>query len=153
LVVAVHPSVPAKSISEFIVYAKANPGKIAMGSAGTGGINHLAGELFRAMAKGDVTHVPYRGARPALIDLVGGEVQVMFVGLPPSIDHIRSGQLRGLAVTGGTRFEALPDLPPVGDVVPGYEASTWWAIGLRRSTPEPIVERLNKEINAILAES
>jgi len=152
LAVAVHPSVPVKSIPEFIAHAKANPGKIAFGSAGTGSINHLAGELFKTMAGINITHVPYRGAGPALIDLLGGQVQVMFVGLPPSIEHIRSGRLRALAVTAGTRFETLPDLPPAGDFVPDYEASTWWAIGLRKSTPEPIVERLNKEINAILAE-
>ena len=152
LVVAVHPSVPAKTIPEFIADAKTNPGKITMASAGTGSTNHLAGELFKAMAGVDLTHVPYRGAGPALPDLLGGQVQVMFMALPPSIAHIRSGRLRALGVTTATPFEALPDLPPVGDFVPGYEASQWWAIGLRKSTPAGIIERLNREINAILAD-
>jgi tripartite-type tricarboxylate transporter receptor subunit TctC len=152
-VVAVHPSVPVKTIPEFISYAKANPGKIAMASAGTGSTNHLAGELFGAMTGIHMTHVPYRGAGPATTDLLGGQVQVMFIGLPPSIEHIKSGRLRALAVTTTTRFEALPDLPPAADFVPGYEVSNWWAIGLRKSTPRPIIDRLNKEINAILAES
>src|ERR1700676_5295737 len=127
LVVAVHPSVPASTLPEFIAYAKANPGKITMASAGTGSTNHLAGELFKAMSGIDLTHVPYRGAGPAVADLLGGQVQVMFIGLPPSIEHIRLGRLRALAVTTVTRFEALPDLPPAADFVPGYEASQWWA--------------------------
>src|SRR5262245_22072174 len=152
LVVAVHRSLPVKTIPEFITYAKANAGKIALGSSGTGGINHMAGELFRTMTGMNMTHMPYRGAAPAMTDLLGGQVQVMFIGLPPSIEHIRSGRLRALAVTTDMRFEELPDLPPAGDFVPGYEASQWWAIGLRKSTPGAIVERLNKEINAILAE-
>jgi tripartite-type tricarboxylate transporter receptor subunit TctC len=104
------------------------------------------------MAGVDMTHVPYRGAGPATIDLLGGQVQIMFIGLPPSLQHIRSGKLRAIAVTTATRFEALPDLPPVSDFVPGYEASQWWAVGLRKSTPAEIIDRLNKEINAILAE-
>jgi tripartite-type tricarboxylate transporter receptor subunit TctC len=153
LVVAVHPSVPASTLPEFIAYAKANPGKITMASAGTGSTNHLAGELFKAMSGLDLTHVPYRGAGPAVADLLGGQVQVMFIGLPPSIEHIRLGRLRALAVTTVTRFEALPDLPPAADFVPGYEASQWWAIGLRKSTPAEIVDRLNKDINAILSDS
>jgi tripartite-type tricarboxylate transporter receptor subunit TctC len=153
LVVAVHPSVPVKTIPEFISYAKANPGKVAMASSGTGGTNHLAGELFRTMTGINMTHVPYRGAGPATTDLLGGQVQVMFLGLPPSLEHIKAGRLRALAVTTATRFDALPDLPPAGDFVPGYEASQWWAIGLRKSTPRPIIDRLNNEINAILAES
>jgi tripartite-type tricarboxylate transporter receptor subunit TctC len=153
LVVAMHPSVPARTLPELIAYAKANPGKITMASAGTGSTNHLAGELFKAMAGVDLTHVPYRGAGPAVADLLGGQVQVMFTGLPPSIAHIRSGSLRALAVTTATRFEALLELPPVADFVPGYEASQWWAIGLRKTTPAEIVERLNKEINAILADA
>jgi tripartite-type tricarboxylate transporter receptor subunit TctC len=152
-VVVVHPSVPVKTIPEFISYAKANPGKIAMASAGTGSTNHLAGELFGALTGIKMTHVPYRGAGPATTDLLGGQVQVMFIGLPPSIEHIKSGRLRALAVTTAMRFEALPDLPPAGDFVPGYEVSNWWAIGLRKNTPGQIVDRLNKEINAILAES
>jgi tripartite-type tricarboxylate transporter receptor subunit TctC len=153
LVVAVHPSVPASTLPEFIAYGKANPGKITMASAGTGSTNHLAGELFKAMSGLDLTHVPYRGAGPAVADLLGGQVQVMFIGLPPSIAHIRSGSLRALAVTTATRFEALPDLPPAADFVPGYEASQWWAIGLRKSTPADIIDRLNRDINAILADS
>jgi tripartite-type tricarboxylate transporter receptor subunit TctC len=153
LVVAVHPSVPASTLPEFIAYGKANPGKITMASAGTGSTNHLAGELFKAMSGVDLTHVPYRGAGPAVADLLGGQVQVMFIGLPPSIAHIRSGSLRALAVTTATRFEALPDLSPAADFVPGYEASQWWAIGLRKSTPADIIDRLNRDINAILADS
>ena len=153
LVVAVHPSVPIKTIPELLVYARANPGKLAMASAGSGSVNHMAGELFKSMGNVDLTHVPYRGAGPAVSDLLGGQVQIMFIGLPPSLGHIRSGQLRALAVTSAMRFEALPDIPPAGDFVPGYEASTWWAIGVRRGTPAGIIDKLNKEINAILAET
>jgi tripartite-type tricarboxylate transporter receptor subunit TctC len=153
LVVAVNPSVPVKTIPELLAYARANPGKIAMASAGSGSVNHMAGELFKAMASIDMTHVPYRGAGPAVADLLGGQVQIMFIGLPPSLDHVRSGRLRGLAVTSAMRFEALPDIPPAGDFVPGYEASTWWAIGVRRGTPAGIIDKLNKEINAILTET
>jgi tripartite-type tricarboxylate transporter receptor subunit TctC len=153
LVVAVHPSVPAGTLPEFIAYARQNPGKITMASAGTGSTNHLAGELFKAMSGVDLTHVPYRGAGPAVADLLGGQVQVMFIGLPPAIEHIRLGRLRALAVTTATRFETLPELPPAADFVPGYEASQWWAIGLRKTAPAEIVARLNKEINAILADS
>ena len=152
LVVAVHPSIPTKSMPEFIAYLKANPGTVTMASAGTGSTNHLAGELFKAMAGVDMTHVPYRGAGPAVADLLGGQVQVMFTGLPPSLGHIRAGRLRALAVTTLRRFEALPDLPPVADFVPGYEVSQWWAIGVRKSTPAAIVEKLNQHINAILAD-
>jgi tripartite-type tricarboxylate transporter receptor subunit TctC len=152
LVVAAHPSIPAKTIPELIAYLKANPGTVTMASAGTGSTNHLAGELFKAMAGVDMTHVPYRGAGPAVADLLGGQVQVMFTGLPPSLGHIRAGRLRALAVTTSTRFEALPDLPPVADFVPGYEVSQWWAIGARKSTPAAIVEKLNQDINAILAD-
>jgi tripartite-type tricarboxylate transporter receptor subunit TctC len=153
LVVAVHPSVPAGTLPEFIAYARQNPGKITMASAGTGSTNHLAGELFKAMSGVDLTHVPYRGAGPAVADLLGGQVQVMFIGLPPAIEHIRLGRLRALAMTTATRFETLPELPPAADFVPGYEASQWWAIGLRKTAPAEIVARLNKEINAILADS
>jgi tripartite-type tricarboxylate transporter receptor subunit TctC len=145
---------PAKTLPEFIAYAKGNPGKIAMASAGSGSTNHLAGELFKAMTGVDMTHVPYRGGGPAVADLLGGQVQVMFAALPPSIEHIRSGRLRALAVTTAMRFEALPDdLPAVADFVPGYEASQWWAVCLRKSTPAEIIERLNKEINAILTDT
>lgn len=152
LVVAVHPSIPAKTIPEFITYLKANPGTVTMASAGTGSTNHLASELFKAMAGVDLTHVPYRGAGPAVADLLGGQVQVMFTGLPPALGHIRAGRLRALGVTSSTRFEALPDLPPVADFLPGYEVSQWWAIGLRKSSPAEIIERLNQDINAILAD-
>jgi tripartite-type tricarboxylate transporter receptor subunit TctC len=151
LVVVVNPSVQVKTMSEFIAYAKANPRKIAMASAGPGSTTHLAGELFKAMAGIEMTHVPYRGGGPATTDLLGGQVQVMFAALPTSIEHIRSGRLRALAVTTATRFEAWSDLPAVADFVPGYEASQWWAIGLRKSTPTLIIEKLNKEISAILA--
>lgn len=123
-----------------------------MASAGTGSTNHLAGELFKAMAGVDMTHVPYRGAGPAVADLLGGQVQVMFTGLPPALGHIRAGRLRALGVTSSTRFEALPDLPPVADFVPGYEVSQWWAIGLRKSSPAEIIEKLNQDINSILAD-
>jgi tripartite-type tricarboxylate transporter receptor subunit TctC len=150
LVVAVHPSVPVKTIPELLAYARANPGKLAMASAGSGSINHMAGELFKAMARVDMTHVPYRGAGPAVPDLLGGQVQIMFIGLPPSLEHVRSGGLRALAVTSATRLEALPDIPPAGDFVPGYEATTWWGIGMRRTTSAGIIDKLNKEINTIL---
>jgi tripartite-type tricarboxylate transporter receptor subunit TctC len=152
LVMTVHPSVPARTVPEFIAYAKANPGKVAMASAGNGNSTHMAGELFKVMAGIDMTHVPYRGAGPAVSDLLGGQVQVMFVGVPPAGEHIRAGKLLALAVTTSTRWEALSDIPPVGDFVPGYEASQWWAIGLRKSTPAEIIEKLSKEINAILAD-
>jgi tripartite-type tricarboxylate transporter receptor subunit TctC len=116
-------------------------------------VNHMAGELFKAMASVNMTHVPYRGAGPAVPDLLGGQVQIMFIGLPPSLEHIRTGRLRALAVTSAMRLEALPDVPPAGDFVPGYEASTWWAIGVRKSTPAGIIDKLNKEISAILTET
>jgi tripartite-type tricarboxylate transporter receptor subunit TctC len=152
LVVAVHPSIPVKTIPELIAYAKANPGKLAMASSGSGSTNHLAGELFKAITKIDMTHVPYRGAGPATTDLLGGQVQIMFIALPPSLEHIRAGRLRALAVTTTTRFEALPDVPPASDFVPGYEASQWWGMSVRKGTLE-VVYRLNKEVNAILAEN
>jgi tripartite-type tricarboxylate transporter receptor subunit TctC len=153
LVVAVHPSVPVKTIPELIAYAKANPGKLAMASSGSGSTNHLAGELFKAITGVDMTHVPYRGAGPATADLLGGQVQIMFIGLPPSLEHIRAGRLRALAVTTATRFEALPDVSPASDFVPGYEASQWWGMSVRKGTPIEVVCRLNKEINSILAEA
>jgi tripartite-type tricarboxylate transporter receptor subunit TctC len=153
LVVMVHPSVPARSIPEFIAYAKANPGKVNMGSAGKGNVSHLAGELFKAMAHVDMTHVPYRGAAPVITDLLGGQVQVFFGTLPATIEHIRADRLRALAVTSSTRLTSLLDVPTVGDFVPGYEATQWFVIGARRITPAEIVDRLNKEINTILAEA
>jgi tripartite-type tricarboxylate transporter receptor subunit TctC len=152
LLLIVHPSVPAHSVPEFIAYAKANPGKISMASAGTGNATHMAGELFKAMTHIEMTHVPYRGAGPAVTDLLGGQVQVYFGSMPPTIEHIRAGKLRMLAVTTATRFETLPDVPTVGEFVPGFEASQWFAVGLRKSTQAEVVDRLNKEINAILAD-
>ena len=148
----VNPSVPAKTVPEFIAYAKANPGKINMASAGNGTRTHVAGELFKMMAGVDMVHVPYRGAAPALTDLLGGQVQVYFGPMPSSIEYIRAGKLRALAVTTATRSEALPDIPTVGDFVPGYEASAWFGVGAPKNTPAEIVDKLNKEINAGLAD-
>ncbi len=152
LVMEVNPAFPAKSVPEFIAYTKANPGKINMASAGTGTGQHVAGELFKMMAGVDMTHVPYRSAGPALTDLIGGQVQVMFDGLPASIEHIRAGRLRALAVTTATRLEALPDISTVGDFVPGYEASAVHGLGAPKNTPAEIVDSLNKAINSALAE-
>src|SRR5216684_130078 len=151
-IMLVNPSFPAKTVPEFIAYAKANPGKISMASAGNGTGPHLGGELFKMMAGIDMVHVPYRGGAPALTDLIGGEVQVMFDTTPASIEHIRAGQIRPLAVTTTSRSEALPDIPTVGDFVPGYEASAWYGVGAPKNTPAEIVEKLNKEINAALAD-
>jgi tripartite-type tricarboxylate transporter receptor subunit TctC len=150
-VAVVHPSVPAKTIPEFIAYAKANPGKINMASSGNGVPSHVAGELFKMMAGVDMVHVPYRGSAPALADLLGGQVQVMFDPLPSSIEHIRAGRLRPLAMTTTTRSDVLPDIPTVGDFLPGYEASTWFGVGAPKNTPAEIVNKLNSEINAALA--
>jgi tripartite-type tricarboxylate transporter receptor subunit TctC len=147
-VMEVNPSVPAKTVSEFIAYAKASPGKISMASSGIGTTPHVAGEQFKMMAGVNMIHVPYRGAGPAIADLLGGQVQFMFGDMPPSIEHIRAGKLRALAVTTATRSEALPDLPTVSDYVPGYEASTWYGVGAPKNTPPEIINRLNKEINA-----
>jgi len=148
MVVLVHPSVPAGTIPEFIAYAKANPGKINMASAGTGSAPHMAGELFNVMGGVNMVHVPYRGQGPALTDLLGGQVQVLFATAPGTIDYIRTGKLRALAVTTASRAEVLRDLPTVGDFVPGYEASQWYGIVAPGRTPAEIVDRLNKEINA-----
>jgi len=151
-VLVVHPSFPAKTVPEFIAYAKANPGKLSMASGGIGSGSHMAGELFKQMAGVDMIHVPYRGAGPALGDVLGGQVQVMLDLMPNSIEHIRAGKLRGLAVTTATRSQELPDIPTVGDFVPGYEASAVFGIFAPRNTPADIVDRLNKEINAGLAD-
>jgi tripartite-type tricarboxylate transporter receptor subunit TctC len=148
----VHPSVPAKSVPEFLAYAKANPGKINMGSAGNGSTSHVFGELFKMMAGVDMVHIQYRGNGPALIDLLAGQVQVGFDTMPASIEYIRAGKLRALAVTTATRSEVLPDVPTVGEFVPGYEASTWYGIGAPKATPAEIIDKLNKEINAGLAD-
>jgi tripartite-type tricarboxylate transporter receptor subunit TctC len=152
LVMAVHPSVPAKTVSEFIAYAKANPGKISMASAGIGAPSHVSGELFKMMAGVNLVHVPYRGAGPALVDLLAGQVQVGFPSMPSSIEYVRAGKLRALAVTSATRSDALPDIPTVGEFLPGYEASASYGIGAPRATPAEIIDMLNKEINAALAD-
>jgi len=150
-IMLVHPSVPTKTVSEFIAFAKANPGKINMASAGIGSGPHMAGELFKMMAGVDVAHVPYRGGGPALIDLLSGQVQLMFPGIPASIAYIRAGSLRPLAVTTATRSQLLPDIPTVGEFVPGYEASTVFGIAAPIGTPAEIIRRLNQAINAGLA--
>jgi tripartite-type tricarboxylate transporter receptor subunit TctC len=151
-VVLVHPSVPAKTIPEFIAYAKANPGKVNMASAGNGSAPHMAGELFNVLAGVNLVHVPYRGQGPALTDLLGGQVQVLFATTPGTTDYVKSGKLRALAVTTAKRAEVLPDLPVVGDFVPGYEASQWYGLAAPKKTPVEIVDRLNREINAALAD-
>ena len=151
-VLEVNPSVPAKTVPEFIAYAKANPGKISMASAGIGSGPHVAGELFKMMAAVNTVHVPYRGQGPALTDLLAGQVQVMFGTMPSSIDYIRDGKLRALAVTGATRSEELPDIPTVGEFVPGYESSTFYGVGAPQNTPAEIIDKLNKQINAGLAD-
>ena len=152
LVLVVHPSFPAKTVPEFIAYAKANPGKINFGSAGVGTVAQLAGELFKVMAGVDLVHVPYRGLAPAITDLIGGRVQAIFSTMPPAIAQVRAGKLRALAVTSATRFEALPDLPTIGDFLPGYQATLMNGLGAPKNTPTEIVDRLNKEINAALAD-
>jgi tripartite-type tricarboxylate transporter receptor subunit TctC len=151
-VMEVGRSVPAETVPEFMTYAKANPGKVNMASAGIGTSPHMAGELFKIMTGIGMTHVPYRGSAPALSDLIGGQVQVMFDALLSSIAQIRAGKLRALAVTTAKRSDALPDIPTVGEFVPGYEASAWYALGAPKNTPPEIVERLNREINAGLAD-
>jgi tripartite-type tricarboxylate transporter receptor subunit TctC len=151
-VMVVNPSVPAKSVPEFIAYAKANPRKVNMASAGNGTGSHIAGELFKMMAGVDMVHVPYRSAGPAITDLLGGQVQVYFVTTVASIEYIRAGRLRALAVTTATRSDALPDIPTVGEFLLDYEASNWYGVGAPKATPAEIVEKLNKEINAGLAD-
>ena len=152
LVLVVHPSFPAKTVPEFIAYAKANPGKINFGSAGVGTVAQLAGELFKVMAGVDLVHVPYRGLAPAITDLIGGRVQAIFSTMPPALAQVRAGKLRALAVTSATRFEALPDLPTIGDFLPGYQATLINGLGAPKSTPAEIVGMLNKETNAALAD-
>jgi tripartite-type tricarboxylate transporter receptor subunit TctC len=151
LVMIVNPSIPAKTVAEFIAYAKTYPGKINMASFGTGSTSHVAGELFKMMTGINLVHVPYRGEAPALTDLMGGQVQVMFDILTGSLPHIQSGALRALAVVGKTRSDFLPELPTVGDTVPGYEANSWGGVGVPRGTPTEVIARLNREINAGLA--
>jgi tripartite-type tricarboxylate transporter receptor subunit TctC len=152
LVMEVNPDFPAKTVPEFIAYAKANPGKVNMASAGNGGPQHLAGELFKVMAGVDLVHVPYRGSTPALTDLLGGQVQVMFDVTPSSLPHIRADKLRPLAITTTTRSDVLPDLAPMADVLPGYEASAWIGFGVPAKTPAAAIEILNKQINAAIVD-
>lgn len=153
LVMVIHPSVPAHTLPEFIVYAKANPGRLSYGSGGVGGITHIAAELFKQAAGGlDLQHVPYRGVAPAITDLLGGQVQVVFVNLAPSIGYIGSGKLRALGLTTAARSDALPDVPAIGEFLPGYEASSVFGIGAPKGTPAAIIDRLNKEANAALAD-
>jgi tripartite-type tricarboxylate transporter receptor subunit TctC len=147
----VHPSFPAKSVPEFISYAKANPGKINMASAGSGSSPRLAGELFKLMTGIHMVHVPYRGGAPAMSDLIAGQVQVMFSNLP-AVEYIRAGKLHALAVTTAARSDEFPDVPTVGEFVPGYEASAWYGIGAPKGTPADIVDKLNNETNAALAD-
>jgi tripartite-type tricarboxylate transporter receptor subunit TctC len=152
-VIVVNPSVPAQTIPEFIAYAKANPGKINMASSGNGTVTHVAGELFKMLAGVNFVHVPYRGSAQALTDLIGGQVQVMFDNLPSSLEFIRAGTLRPLAVTQASRSQTLPTIPSVSEFLPGYEASSWFGIGAPKNTPREIIDMLNKEINNGLADA
>jgi tripartite-type tricarboxylate transporter receptor subunit TctC len=151
-VVEIHPSVPANTLPEFIAYAKANPGKINMGSAGNGSSSHMAGELFKMMAGVNLVHVPYRGQGPAMTDLLGGQLEVIFATTPGTTEYVLIGKLHALAVTTAQRAEALPDVPTVADFVPGYESSQWYGIGAPKSTPTEIVDKLNREVNAALVD-
>jgi tripartite-type tricarboxylate transporter receptor subunit TctC len=151
-VMVVHPSVPANTVPEFIAYAKANPGRINMASSGVGSSPHLAGELFKMMAGVEIQHVPYRGAAPAMTDLLAGQMQLYFVTTPSSLEYIRTGKVRALAVTTAARAAELPDVPTLGEFLPGYEASAWYGIGVPRDTPADIIGKLNREINAAMAE-
>jgi tripartite-type tricarboxylate transporter receptor subunit TctC len=151
MVMVAHPSIPAKTVAEIIAQAKANPGKISMASFGTGSASHLAGELFKMMAGVNMVHVPYRGGAPMMIDLVAGQVQVGFDVMVTSLPHSRSGALRALGVAGTKRFEMLPDVPTIAETLPGYEARTWAGVGVPRGTPPEIIDRLNRDINAGLA--
>ena len=151
-VMVVNPSFPAKSVPELIAYAKANPGKINMGSPGIGTSPHMAGELFKFMAKVDMTHVAYRSSAPVITDLLGGQVQVYFMPISAGIEYVKAGKLRALGVTTATRAQALPDIPVIGDFVPGYEVSAWYGVAAPKNTPAAIVETLNKEINAGLTD-
>jgi tripartite-type tricarboxylate transporter receptor subunit TctC len=151
-VVVVHPSFPAKTIPEFIAHAKTNPGRINMASPGIGTVSHMSGELFKMMTSVNMVHVPYRGDAPAVTDLISGQVQVMFANTVSSIEHIRARRLRALAVTTATRSDALPDVPTVGEFVQGYEANAWWGFGAPKNAPKEIIDKLNQEINAGLAD-
>jgi tripartite-type tricarboxylate transporter receptor subunit TctC len=151
-VMTVTKNFPAKNLQEFIAYAKANPGKVNMASSGSGTSVHLSGELFKSMAGIDMKHVPYKGAGPAITDLIGGQVDVIFDNMPSIIGHIRGGSVRALGVTTATRSPALPDIPAIAEVVPGYEASAWFGVSVPKGTPRPIVDRINREVNAALAD-
>jgi tripartite-type tricarboxylate transporter receptor subunit TctC len=151
-VMMVHPSIPARTVLELIAYAKANPGKLNMASPGNGTGPHLSGELFKMMTAVDMVHVPYRGGVPAMTDLIGGQVQVLFIAPVVAIEHIRAGKVHALAVTAATRSDVLPDVPSVAEFVPGYASGGWFGIGAPKETPPEIVEQLNKEINAALAD-
>jgi tripartite-type tricarboxylate transporter receptor subunit TctC len=151
-VVVVNPQVPVKSIPELIAYAKANPGKLNMASSGNGSTIHMSGELFKMLTGINMVHVPYRGGAPALTDMISGQVQVMFDNIPTCAEHVKSGKLRGLAVTSTTRSEVLPDLPTVADFLPGYEASAWYGIVAPKNTPTEVIDALNKATNAVLAD-
>jgi tripartite-type tricarboxylate transporter receptor subunit TctC len=153
MVVLVHPDVPAKTIPEFIAYAKANPGKVNMASAGSGSAPHMAGELFKMMTGVDMVHVPYRGQGPAMTDLIGGQVQILFAAAPGTADYVKTGKLRALAVTTAARMPELPEVPTVGDSVAGYEASQWYGFAAPKNTPGEIVDKLNKEINVAMADA
>jgi len=152
LVMVVNPSFPARTVSEFVAYAKAQPRNVNMASGGIGTSPHLAGELFKMMTALNMLHVPYRGDAPALTDLIGGQVQVMFAVLPSAIEYVRTGKLRALAVTTATRSEALPDVPTVGETVPGYDASGWYGVGAPKNTSAEVIDKLNNAINAVLAD-
>jgi tripartite-type tricarboxylate transporter receptor subunit TctC len=151
-VIVVNPSVPAKTVPEFIAYAKANPGKVNMASAGSASAGHLAGELFKMMADVKLVHVPYRGNGPALSDLLGGQVEVLFASLPSAIEFIKAGKLRAIAMTSAKRSDALPELPTIGEYVQGYEMSAWFGVGVPKGTPVDVIDKINKEINAGLAD-
>jgi tripartite-type tricarboxylate transporter receptor subunit TctC len=152
-VIVVNPSFPAKTIGELIDYAKANPGKLNMASAGNGTLSHTSGELLKMMAGINMLHVPYRGGAPAITDVLGGQVQVYFSAMPEPIEYIKTGKLRALAVTTANRADALPDIPSLGDFIPGYETSAWQGIGAPKNTPTEIIDKLNREINAALADA
>jgi tripartite-type tricarboxylate transporter receptor subunit TctC len=151
-VMEVHPAVPANNVAEFIAFAKANPGKINFASGGVGTSPHLSGELLKTMTGINLVHVPYRGTAPALSDLLAGQVQVLFDNIPGSIGHIRSGKVRALGVTGSKRVAAIPEVPTIGETVPGYDVSIWYGIAAPRGTPPEIVAKLNRAVNAVLAD-
>jgi tripartite-type tricarboxylate transporter receptor subunit TctC len=151
-VLVINPTVPAKTVPELVAYAKANPGRLNMASSGTGGISHLAGELFNAMAGINLVHVPYRGSGPSLTAALGAQVEILFTTLPSAIAYVRSGQLRGLAVTSAMRSNALPDIPTIAEFFPGYEASSWYGVGAPKATPAEVIDKLNNEINAGLSD-